>query len=90
MDTQYMNSNRRYGIQKGARYFIKVHRRLIKPPYPVKIFCPACGHSLIKVNSDLIEISNSFGLKEEELTATDCWSEQKHTCGAKVALYWKA
>jgi hypothetical protein len=76
--------------QKRARYFIKLHRRLMKPPYPVKIMCPACGHPFIRVNSDLIEIVNNAGLLESELTAQDAWSEQKHGCGAKITLYWKA
>lgn len=77
-------------IQKQARYFIKLHRRIIKPPYPVVIFCPACGRRLIRVNADLIEITNNFGIQESELKAQDAWSEQKHSCGAKITMYWKA
>ena len=76
--------------QKRARYFIKIHRRLVKPPYPCMIFCPACGHPYIRINADLVEIVNNAGLREVELTANDMWSEQKHSCGAKITLYWKA
>ena len=53
------------------------------------IACPNCGHDLIIFNSDLIEIENSFGLSELDLTAHDAWSQQRHTCGAKIALFWK-
>lgn len=91
MEVPYATSNFNQAMKKRGkgRWFIKIHRRLLKPPYPVIIYCPACGKSLIRVNADLIEIANNFGLKEEELTAQDAWSEQKHTCGAKIALYWK-
>jgi hypothetical protein len=78
------------GVQKNTRWFIKLHRRLIKPPYPIKVHCPACGHPFMKVNSDLIEISNNFGLSEMDLKAVDAWSQHKHTCGAKITLYWKS
>lgn len=76
--------------QKRARYFIRLHRRLMKPPFPVTVMCPACGHPFTRVNSDLIEISNNFGIQESELGAMDAWSQHKHTCGAKITLYWKA
>lgn len=76
--------------QKKAKWFIKIHRRLIKPPYPVLIHCPACGRPYIRINADMFEIDNSVGLKEVELSAGDMWTEQKHSCGAKITLYWKA
>lgn len=84
-----MMGRERLNRQKNARWILKVHRRLIKPPYPTMIACPNCGHNLIIVNSDLIEIENSFGLSELDLTAHDAWSQQRHTCGAKIALFWK-
>lgn len=84
------SSDRRRRIQKDARWFVKLHRRLINPPYPVRIYCPACGHPFCEVNADLVEIENSFGLPAVELKAVDAWSQHKHTCGAKITLYWKA
>lgn len=77
------------GIQKNARYFFKFHRRLIKPPYPVKIHCPGCGRPFVRVNTDLIEVENSFGMQERELKAVDTWTEYRHTCGTKIVTYWK-
>lgn len=76
--------------QKDARYFITLHRRLMKPKQPTRIYCPACGHPFCEVNVDLIEISNNFGISKAELKAMDAWSQHKHTCGAKITLYWKA
>jgi len=83
-------SENRNRIQKNAKWFMKIHRRLINPPYPVRIACPACTHWLIEVNADLIEIDNGFGLPPSELKAIDVWMRIKHTCGAKITLYWKA
>lgn len=83
-------TNTRRGIQKSARWFMTVHRRLIRPPYPVRIYCPACGHPFCEINAELMEISNHFGLPPEELKAPDAWSQHKHTCGAKITLYWKS
>lgn len=77
-------------VQKGATWFIKLHRRLIKPPYPVDIRCPSCGYWMMKVNSDIIEISNDFGLPPKELKAVDVWMRIKHQCGATINLYWNA
>lgn len=88
-ELQPIATNKAKRAGKG-RWFIKLHRRLIKPPYPTMIFCPACGRPLIRVNSDLIEIVNNFGMQESEIHAQDAWSEQKHSCGAKITLYWKA
>lgn len=79
----------RLNRQKGARYMVKVHRRLLKPPYPTFLPCPNCGHPWIIVNSNLIEIENSFGMSELDTIARDAWSQQKHTCGAKIVLWWK-
>ncbi len=76
--------------QYSARWFLKIHRRLIKPPYPVLIRCPGCGHGFIEVNADVIEISNDFGLPAKELKAVDVWQRIKHSCGALVVVYWKA
>jgi hypothetical protein len=76
------------GVQKDAKWFLKIHRRLIKPPYPVKIPCPGCSHWLIEVNSDIVEISNDFGLPPRELKAVDVWMRIRHSCGTMVTLYW--
>lgn len=76
-------------VESKARWFIKLHRRMIKPPYPVNINCPACGRWLVRVNSDLIELNNDFGLQPRELKASDRWTQTKHSCGAKITLYWK-
>lgn len=76
------------GVQQNAKWFIKLHRRLIKPPYPVLISCPACGHKLIEVNSDLVEMSNDFGLAPRELTAKDTWTRIRHGCGSYIVIYY--
>lgn len=72
-----------------ADWYIKLHRRLIKPPYPVLIFCPNCGHGLIEVNADVLEISNDIGLPPTELQASDAWNRLRHSCKAKIVLYYK-
>lgn len=78
------------GNRTNVRWFIKIHRRLIRPPYPTMIHCPNCGGKLIEVNSDMIEVDNDFGIAPQELTAKDTWSRLKHgRCGAKITLYWK-
>lgn len=74
--------------QQNATYYIRLHRRMIKPPYPILIFCPNCGHGLIEVNADIIEISNSFGLPPTELVVTDIWHRLTHSCKAKLVIYW--
>lgn len=72
-----------------TKWFVKLHHRLIKPPFPVDIRCPACGHWLTKVNSDTIEISNDHGVSIKELKAGDSWNTVTHGCGAVINLYWK-
>ncbi len=78
------------GVQTNARWFIKVHRRMIKPPYPVLMSCPACGHKLVEINADVFELSNDFGLPPRELTAKDIWMRLRHSCGAFIVFYYKA
>lgn len=78
------------GVQNNARYFMKIHRRLIKPPYPVKIACPACGRWFIEVNADTIEVTNDHGLPYREVKADDVWQKIKHNCGTTIVLYWNS
>lgn len=74
--------------QQKADYYYRVHRAQVKPPYPVLLFCVNCGHGLIQVNSDTVEISNSFGLPPTLLKAEDVWQRIKHSCGASIVIYW--
>ncbi len=74
--------------QQKADYYYRIHRGQIKPPYPVLLFCANCGHGLIQVNSEKVEISNSFGLPAKELGAQDVWQRIKHSCGASIVIYW--
>lgn len=74
--------------QQNATYYYRIHRRLIKPPYPILLFCANCGHGLIEVNSDQVEIANSFGLPSNELKVADVWHRIKHSCGASITIYW--
>lgn len=76
------------GLQENSRWFIKLHKRLIKPTEPVYIHCPACGRNLFQVNSDMIEITNDFGIQKTELKAVDSWMRLKHTCKAMIVVYW--
>jgi hypothetical protein len=76
------------GLQRDAFYSIKLHQRLIKPPYPVMISCPACGHKFMEVNSDIIEISNDFGLPWNEIRAFYHWQRIKHSCGSFINVLW--
>jgi hypothetical protein len=75
------------GVQKTF-WSLKIHQRLIKPPYPVYIACPACGHKLISVNADMIEISNDFGLPWSEIKSFYKWQQIKHSCGSKINMIW--
>lgn len=82
-------SRRMRGNRNNVKWFFKIHRRLIKPPYPVLLFCPNCGNPFIEINHDIVEISNDFGLPYTQLTAKNTWIRQKHErCGAKITLYW--
>lgn len=75
-------------VQPHTRWFMKLHRGQIKPPFPVNINCPACGRWLLKVNAATVEIENSFGVNHKELTANDRWLQIKHTCTAKITIFW--
>jgi hypothetical protein len=77
------------GRRTTSDWIFKIHRRMIKPPYPVLIFCPGCGHGLIEVNANYVEVDNSFGLSPKQLRAEDIWSRLKHSCGSTIVLYWK-
>lgn len=76
------------GMQAGAKWSMIIHRRLIKPPYPVQLKCPGCGRTFVEVNSDVVMISNDFGLPPKELKAIDVWSRIRHNCGTTIVLYW--
>jgi hypothetical protein len=77
------------GVQPKTRWFVKLHRSLIKPPHPTNINCPACGRWMMRVNSYTIELENSHGVNFSELKAGDRWSQHKHSCSALITLYWK-
>lgn len=78
------------GNRNNVKWFVKIHRRLIKPPYPTMIHCPNCGGKLIEVSSDMIEVDNYEGVKYIDINAKDVWQRIKHkACGAKITLYWK-
>ena len=76
------------GLQKDSQWFIKLHKRLIKPQAPVHVHCPACGRTIFEVNSSMIEISNDFGIQTKELKAIDSWMRVRHTCSAYIVVYW--
>lgn len=83
-ENQHLRGNR-----NNVKWFYRIHRRLIKPPYPVKLPCPNCGRYFIEVSADMIEIDNYEGAGYLDITAKDIWARIKHTCGAKITLYWK-
>lgn len=86
----FTGSRKLRGNRNNVKWFIKLHRRLIKPPYPTMLHCPNCGGPLIEVNSDMVEVSNDPGMPKQQLTAKDAWSRIKHyKCGAMIVLYWK-
>ena len=72
-----------------ADWYLKLHRQQLKPPFPVLIFCPNCGHSLIEVNANGLELSNDIGLPATQLQASDAWMRIRHSCKAKIVLYYK-
>lgn len=71
-----------------TRWIYKLHRHLMKPPYPVMLPCPNCMRPLIEVNATTVELENGFGFGTKELIAKDAWSLIKHNCGTKVTIYW--
>lgn len=77
------------GNRNNVKWFVKIHRRLIHPPYPTMIHCPNCGRPFIEVSSDLIEVDNYEGARYIDIAAKDIWCRIKHGCGAKITLYWK-
>lgn len=77
-------------VQERALYSIILHRRLLKPPLPIRIYCPGCGLVFLRrVNADRIEVHNSPVMQVVELTARDAWCELQHGCGTLIQLYWK-
>lgn len=74
--------------QQRANWYVRLHRGTMKPPYPILIFCPNCGHGLIQVNAETIEISNGYGLPSTEIEARDVWQRIIHSCKAAIVLYW--
>lgn len=73
---------------KHAKWIIKLHRHLFRPPHPTLIPCPACGKWFMKANATTVEIENGFGFQQSELVARDAWTQHKHACGAKITVYW--
>lgn len=83
-------ANARKSMQKGVRFSIFLHKRLIKPHHPILLRCMNCGRPICEVNSDTIEISNSFGISQESLRASDNWIRLKcHSCAAHISILWK-
>lgn len=78
----------RLNRQKDTRWIMKLHRHLVKPPYPVLVGCPNCMHPLVEVNATTIEIENTIGFGGKDVLAKDAWLRIRHTCGAKITLYW--
>ena len=77
-------------IPKEQRFAFILHRRLVKPHFPVLLHCPACGRALFEVNSDTIELSNSFGVDSKSIVASDNWSRHRcHSCKASISILWK-
>lgn len=84
------NEQRLKNNRNNMKWFMRIHRRLIRPPYPTKIYCPNCGRPFIKVSSDMVEVTNDLGLSFSDLTARDVWAQVKHqSCGAIITLFWK-
>ena len=74
--------------QKNAEFYYRIHRSQLKPPYPVLIFCAGCGHGLMQINTNSVEVSNDIGLRFNDLLASDVWFRQRHTCGCWLTFYW--
>lgn len=82
--------NARKNLQTGLRFSFFLHKRLVKPNFPVLIRCPGCGRPVCEINSDTIEMSNSFGLSQQSLKASDNWIRIKcHSCAAHISILWK-
>lgn len=80
----------RDNLQKGLRFAFFLHKRLVKPGYPVLLHCPGCGRPFGEYNSDTIEINNGFGMSQISIKASDSWERHKcHSCGAKLSILWK-
>lgn len=76
-------------LSQGLRFVFFLHKRLVKPNFPVLLHCPGCGRPLYEVNSDTIELSNSFGLSQSTLKASDNWIRHRcHSCKAEINLLW--
>ncbi len=74
----------------GARFVFFLHKRLVKPQKPLLLHCPGCGRPFLEANSDTIEVSNSFGIPQDSLKASDNWVRHKcHSCAASISILWK-
>lgn len=86
-DYEQIRNNRRNG---DARFVFFLHKRLVKPRRPLLLHCAGCGRPFLEVNSDMIEISNSFGIDQQSLKASDSWIRHKcRSCGAHISILWK-
>lgn len=80
----------RKSLQRGTRLVYFIHKRLVKPKFPVLLHCASCGRPIFEVNSDTIEIHNTFGMSQESLKASDNWIRHKcHSCSAHISILWK-
>lgn len=78
--------NRQHHVR--IAYFL--HKRLVKPGTPTLHHCDNCGRPIFESNSDTIEITNSFGVSQESLKASDNWIRIKcHSCAAHISILWK-
>lgn len=70
-------------------WIVKVHADQLRPPWPVLIMCPNCGHGLIEANATGFEVSNDIGVEPSSLLdSNDPWFRLRHSCRAKIVLYY--
>lgn len=83
-----MKPEGKYKPPKNVKWTIKLHRHLFKPPYPVRIACPACRHWWMSVNAGSIEVENGHGMNYNEVLPNNVWMRIQHQCGVWVTFYW--
>jgi len=80
----------RRALQRGLRFVYFIHSQLVKPDYPVLFNCAGCGRPVFEANSKSLEISNSFGISQKYLRASDSWIRLKcNSCGAHISILFK-
>jgi hypothetical protein len=80
---------KRANAYQQLEWIVKVHSSQLIPPYPVIIFCPNCGHGMIEANGTSFELSNDLGMSPSSLVGSDPWYRLRHSCKAKIVLYYK-